>query len=212
MRTSSSKSFDVPFTSAAHGLFTIEIGSCLVRLDFPGTGGQTPRISVNTWPRVYLQLHEKIYTPLTGVPTCSRVYLPSTTRFLRIAHGCALQYCRRLGGDNWFSEMSGSGVDDWEEAPAELEPPQDGWPWQLALCRVFECQQAVTPAASRSSAQNVVGHQQGSLKRPVSRRTSVVSLLEARLEEQTSVVLARISYLSKSLDLWARLQQPWTHQ
>ena len=141
MRTSSSKSFDVPFTSAAHGLFTIEIGSCLVRLDFPGTGGQTPRISVNTWPRVYLQLHEKIYTPLTGVPTCSRVYLPSTTRFLRIAHGCALQYCRRLGGDNWFSEMSGSGVDDWEEAPAELEPPQDGWPWQLALCRVFECQQ-----------------------------------------------------------------------
>ena len=141
MRTSSSKSFDVPFTSAAHGLFTIEIGSCLVRLDFSGTGGQTPRISVNTWPRVYLQLHEKIYTPLTGVPTCSRVYLPSTTRFLRIAHGCALQYCRRLGGDNWFSEMSGLGVDDWEEAPAELEPPQDGWPWQLALCRVFECQQ-----------------------------------------------------------------------
>jgi hypothetical protein len=37
--------------------------------------------------------------------------------------------------------MSASGVDDWEEPPAELEPPEAGWPWQLALCRVFECQQ-----------------------------------------------------------------------
>jgi hypothetical protein len=37
--------------------------------------------------------------------------------------------------------MSASGVDDWEEPPAELDPPEAGWPWQLALCRVFECQQ-----------------------------------------------------------------------
>ena len=31
--------------------------------------------------------------------------------------------------------------DDWEGAPAELEAPEGGWPWQFALCRVFDCQQ-----------------------------------------------------------------------
>ena len=60
---------------------------------------------------------------LTGVPTCSRVCLAGA-----------------LAG-TIGSEMSASGVDDWEEPPAELEPPEAGWPWQLALCRVFECQQ-----------------------------------------------------------------------
>ena len=40
--------FYASFTSAAHGLFTIEIGSCLVKLDFPvtcGQGGQMSRFS-----------------------------------------------------------------------------------------------------------------------------------------------------------------------
>ena len=53
------------------------IGSYLVRLDFPGTGGQgcqTPRISVNAWPRVYLQLYRFF----------SRVCLR--------AHGCTFSY------------------------------------------------------------------------------------------------------------------------
>ena len=143
-RKSSSKSFYVPFTP----LLRLQLTGCILLNWFLSGQAGFSRYWWSRRPNAQnLCYHLATGVPtalqnfLTGVPTCSRMYLPSTTQLLRVAHGCALQYCRRLGGNNWSSEMSDAGVDDWEEAPAELEPPEAGWPWQLALCRVFECQQ-----------------------------------------------------------------------
>ena len=208
---SSSKIFYVPFTP----LLRLQLTGCLLLNWF--LSGQAG-FSRYWWSRrsnaQNLCYHLATGVPtaiqnfLTDVPTCSRMYLQLCKSFSRVylrAHGCTFPVLE-------MSEMSEAGLDDWEEEPAELEPPEAGWPWNSPCVAFSSAKRLVTPAASRSSAQNVVGHQQGSLKRHVSRRTSHVSLLEGRLEGQTSVVLARISYLSKSLNLWARLHQPWTHQ
>ena len=109
----------------------MKLGSCLVRLDFPGTGGQGGQTSRFSAP----PHHGCTYSYMRKFARPSRVCLR--------AHGCTfpvLRFLQTRWRAQFWSEMSDS-PDDWEEAPAELEAPEGGWPWQFALCRVFDCQQ-----------------------------------------------------------------------
>ena len=67
------------------------IGSYLVRLDFPGTGGQggqTPRSFVNAWPRVNLQLYRIFSRVCLRAHGCTSSYKNSFSRVCLRAHGC----------------------------------------------------------------------------------------------------------------------------